>query len=166
MDSAIGALAGAVGTVAFFAFVSFACWLDYRRKKDDRDAAHLERMKALELGHAPLDAEVERAKAYAAAAWAAGLIGLLVPLATLLLTVVGTIVAVIYKRPTEDISVPLIVAWSIAAGIALVSVALSLSAIRRLPRPTVETPRRLPANVQSPQSSPSAFEERISTSPS
>ena len=34
-----------------------------------------ERMKALELGYAPSDAEIERAKAYASAAWAAGQIG-------------------------------------------------------------------------------------------
>src|ERR1022692_1975658 len=89
MESSIIGLFGAVGTMAFFAFLAFAVWLDYRKKKDDRDAAHGERMKALELGYAPLDAEIERAKAYAGAAWAAGLIGLLVPIVLASLTVVG-----------------------------------------------------------------------------
>jgi hypothetical protein len=95
MDTTITALFGAVGTAAFFAFLAFAVWIDYRKKKDESDAAHRERMKALELGHQPLDAEIARAKAYASAAWAAGLIGLLVPLAVVSLTVAGWAVAVL-----------------------------------------------------------------------
>jgi hypothetical protein len=70
MDPSIVGLSGAVGAMAFFAFLTFVVWSDYRKKKDDRDALHLERMKALELGYPPLDAEIERAKAYASAAWA------------------------------------------------------------------------------------------------
>ena len=62
-------LAGAVGSLALFGFLAFAIWMDYRKKKDERDAAHQERMKAMELGYAPLDAEIEKAKAYASAAW-------------------------------------------------------------------------------------------------
>jgi hypothetical protein len=138
MDTTITALFGAVGTAAFFAFLAFAVWIDYRKKKDESDAAHRERMKALELGHQPLDAEIARAKAYASAAWAAGLIGLLVPLAVVSLTVAGTVVAVLNHQAWENIAVPLIVAWSIAAVLALVAIVRSLSVIRRLPRPTGE----------------------------
>jgi hypothetical protein len=142
----IGAgLIGSVGTVAVFAFLAFAIWIDYRKKKDERDAAHQERMKALELGHPPFDAEIERAKAYASAAWAAGLIGLLVPLAVVTLAVIGTIVAVVHHEPGENIGGPLIVAWSIACVLSLVAIVLSLGAIHRLPRPTADAAAR-PSN--------------------
>src|SRR5437763_17209112 len=113
MNGSAGALVGSIGSLAVFGFLSFAVWIDYRKKKDERDAAHQERMKALELGHPPLDAEIERARAYASAAWAAGLVGLLVPLAVILLTVIGTIVAVVKEAP--NMTVPCIVAWSIAS---------------------------------------------------
>ncbi len=128
-------LSGAIGSLALFGFLAFAVWVDYRKKKDERDAARQERLKALELGYAPLDAEIERARAYASAAWAAGLIGLLVPLAVVFLAVIGTIVAVYHHEPGENIAGPLIVAWSIAAVLSLVAIVLSLTTIRRLPRP-------------------------------
>ena len=154
MESTFVGLLGSIGTTAFFAFLALAVWLDYRKKKDERDAIHLERMKALELGHPPLDAEIERAKAYASAAWAAGLIGLLVPIVLVSLTVVGTIVAVLSKQPSEDISVPLIVAWSIVAVLVLVTIVRSLSVIRQLPRPAGEmSPRATAADKQAAVSS-------------
>ena len=156
MESTTVALSGAVGTAAFFSFLCFVAWLDYRKKKDERDAAHEERMRALELGHPPLDAEIERAKAYASAAWAAGLIGLLVPLALVLLTVVGTVVAVLNHAPWENIAVPLVVAWSIVAVLVLVTVVRSLSAIRHLPRPTAEVPPRAAPTPERQGGTPSA----------
>ena len=137
-------LFGAIGTTAFFAFCAFAVWIDYRKKKEDRETANLERMKALELGYPLPDAEVARANAYASAAWAAGLIGLLVPLVVISLTVAGTIVAVLNLPARGNIAVPLIVAWSIAAVLALVAVVRSLSVIRQLPRPTPDARRGLP----------------------
>jgi hypothetical protein len=162
MESSLVALCGAAGTVAFFACIGFAVWIDYRRKKDEGEAAHRERMKALELGHPPLEAEIERAKAYASAAWAAGLIGLLVPLALVSLTVVGTIVAVMNHSAERDIIAPLIVAWSIAAVLVLVTVVSSLGAIRRLPRPTGEASRQASAPDRSPGANPAAFQARRS----
>jgi Ni/Fe-hydrogenase subunit HybB-like protein len=139
MESAAAGLVGAVGTTVFFAFCAFAVWIDYRKKKDESDAAHRERMRALELGCPPLDGEIARAKAYASAAWAAGLIGLLVPLAVAGLTCAATIVAVLKQEYWQNIAVPLIVAWSIAAGLMLVIIVRSLTTIRQLPRPTAET---------------------------
>jgi hypothetical protein len=148
---------GSVGSLAVFGFLAFVVWIDYRKKKDERDTAHLERMKAMELGYPPLDAEIQRAEAYASAAWAAGLIGLLVPLAVITLAVIGTIVAVIY-RPDENIGGPLIAAWSIAAGLALVTIILSLNTIRRLPRPTSDVPARAPGKRG--DSASAEFQER------
>ncbi len=136
-------LSGAVGSLALFGFLAFAVWVDYQKKKDERDAARQERMKALEMGYAPMDAEIERARAYASAAWAAGLIGLLVPLAVVFLTVIGTIVAVLHDwGPWVSIGGPLVVAWSIACGLSLVTIVLSLHTIRRIPRPSADTPQR------------------------
>jgi hypothetical protein len=143
-DIAAG-LVGSVGTVAFFAFVSFAVWIDYRKKKDERAVAHQERMKALELGFAPPDAEIERAKAYASAAWAAGVIGLVVPIVVVSLTGAGSIVAVIFRESGENLVGPLIAAWSIAAFITLVTVVRCLGTIRQLSRPTTDTSPRQPA---------------------
>ena len=100
-------------------------------------------MKALELGFPPPDAEIERAKAYASAAWAAGLIGLLVPLALVFLTTGSTIVALLTLNG-ESLLVPLIVAWSIAGVLVLLIILRSLSVIRHLPRPSEEaTPRAI-----------------------
>jgi hypothetical protein len=162
MESSIIGLFGAVGTMAFFAFLACAVWLDYRKKKGERDAAHQERMRALELGYPPFDAEIARATAYASAAWAVGLIGLLVPLAVVSLTVVGAIVAVLNKQPSEDISVPLIVAWSIVAVLVLVTIVRSLSVIRQLPRPTGETPLRATAPEKHASASSAAFQGKHS----
>jgi hypothetical protein len=139
MESTAVELFGAVGTMAFFAFCAFAVWIDYRKKKDESEATHQERMKALELGFQPLDAEIARAKAYASAAWAAGIIGLLVPLVVVSLTVAATIVAALNQERWQNIAVPLILGWLIAAVLVLASVVRSLSVIRQLPRPTGET---------------------------
>jgi hypothetical protein len=142
MVDIVTAMLGSVGTVALFGFLAFAVWINYRKEKDQRDAAHQERIKALELGHPPMDAEIERARAYASAAWAAGVIGLVVPLAIILLTVIGTIVAVLHHEPGENIGGPLIVAWSIACGLSTIAIVLSLQTIRRLPRPSGDAPPR------------------------
>lgn len=145
MEHLTAGLFGALGAMTFFAFLAFCVWIEYRKKKDERDAAHHERMKALEMGFPPLDAEIERAKAYASAAWAAGLIGLLVPLVLTSLTVAGTIVALLNRRTGENITAPLIVAWSIVAVLALVVVVRSLGVIRQLPRPTGDALPRPPS---------------------
>lgn len=157
MESTIMGLAGALGTMAFFAFLAFAVWIDYRKKKDESAANHQERLKALELGFQPLDAEIARANAYASAAWAAGLIGLLVPIAIVSLTVAGTIVAIINEGRWQNIAVPLIVAWSIAGVLVLVAVVRSLNVIRQLPRPTGET--RTISTANHPQAALTGFRE-------
>jgi hypothetical protein len=159
MESPMVALSGALGTMAFFAFLAFVVWIDYRKKKDEREAAHEERLKALELGFPPLDAEIERAKAYTSAAWAAGLIGLLVPIALVLVTAVGTLV-VLLTLDREGLFVPLIVVWSITGVLVLVAVVRSLNVIRHLPRPSGETPPRA-INLEKPNGGSSErFQEK------
>jgi cbb3-type cytochrome oxidase subunit 3 len=160
MDSLMAGMFGAIGTVAFFGFCAFAVWIDYRKKKEERDSAHRERMKALELGYTPLDAEIERAKAYASAAWAAGVIGLVVPIVVVSLTGAGTIVAVVFRESGENIAGPLVVSWSIAAVIMLFAILRSLSVIRQLPRPTGDAQPRGPTRDRRPDSSSSEYQEK------
>jgi hypothetical protein len=160
MDRIMAGIFGSIGTVAFFAFCAVACWMDYRKKKAETEAAHAERMKAIEMGFPPLDAEIQRAKAYSSAAWAAGLIGLLVPIVVVSLAVVGTVIAISKLSPGDDITVPLIVGWSIAGGIVIVAVGGSLNAIRRLPRPTADTPQRPAALEKRPDSSSTDFHKK------
>jgi hypothetical protein len=135
-------LFGSIGTLAVFGFFAFAVWLDYRKKAEETQTAHAERMKAIEMGFPPPDAEIQRAKAYASAAWAAGLVGLLVPITIVSLALIGTIVAINLRSRGENIAAPLIVAWSIAGGVALVTIVVSLNVIRNLPRPTAEAQPR------------------------
>jgi len=148
---------GAIVVVALFAF---GVWIDYRKKKDENDAAHRERMKALELGFQPPDAEIARAKAYASAAWAAGLIGLFVPLVVVGLAFAGSIAALANVRTWENIAGPLTIGWLIAGASVLVVILRSLSVIRQLPRPTGEP--RASAPQKQAIASPTGFrEERL-----
>jgi hypothetical protein len=154
MDVGVSAgLFGAIGTVAFFAFVSFACWVDYQKKREERDAVRQERLKALELGHPPLDAEIERARAYASAAWAAGLIGLLVPLGVVSLMFAATVVTLSIRKSGDDPGIALLIAWGISGVIMLVTILRSLSVIRQLPAPTAVAQQR-----------PEPREKRVETS--
>jgi len=77
-----------------------------------------------------------KAEAHARAAWSAGLIGLFVPIVVGSLTIVGTIVAVLNRRPGEDIATPLMVAWSVAGVVVVVVTVGSLNVIRGLRRQT------------------------------
>jgi hypothetical protein len=160
MSDFMAGVAGSVGSVAVFAFLSFAIWMDYRKKKDERDADHRQRMKALELGFPPQDAEIERARAYGRAAWAAGLIGLLVPLVVVSLTVAGTIVAVLRHEPGESIGGPLMVAWLIASALMATAIVGSLMVIANLPRPTGDVPQRVSPPGKRDDSSSAEFQEK------
>lgn len=158
MDS-VG-LFGAIGSVAFFGCIAFSVWVDYRKKKDKGERLHSERMKSLELGYPPPDADIERARAYASAAWAAGLIGLLVPIAVLGLTVGGTMFAVAHREPGESLAIPLIVAWSIAGVLVLIAILRSLSVIHHLPRPMPDAQSRAAAPANRTNVSSTEFQEK------
>jgi hypothetical protein len=124
----LGGLFGAVGALAFFGFLAFATWMDYRKKKEERDAAHQERIKGLELGYPPRDAEIERARANASAAWAAGVVGIAVPPAVFGISLGAT--AVILGSSTPGTSVPVLCVLWVAAGVtSVVAVVMSTSAV-------------------------------------
>jgi hypothetical protein len=159
MDMGFG-LASMVGAAALFGFLAFVVRIDYSKKKNESDAAHRERMKALELGYPPQDAEIAQARAYASAARAAGLVGLMVPVVVVTLAVIATIVAVLHRAPNENLVPGLSIAWSIAGIIVLVAVLRSLSVIRQLPRPTAEKQPRVPTRDRRPDSASSEIQEK------
>jgi tRNA A-37 threonylcarbamoyl transferase component Bud32 len=84
----------------------------------------------------------DRVDAAVRAAWMTALIGLVVPVVVVSLAVAGTIVAMLYHAPGEDITTPLIMAWSIAALIAVLVVVRSLRFLRKLPLPIDDVPAR------------------------
>lgn len=140
MESMAAAFAGAVGSVAFFGCIAFSVWIDYRKKKDERDAAYAERLKALEMGYPPQEAEIERARAESSAAWAAGLIGILVPIFMALVAMTLTLVAVLRREPGESLSVtPFVVGWGIAGMVSMMAIQGSLRAIRERGRKANES---------------------------
>jgi hypothetical protein len=144
----LSGLFGAVGALAFFGFLAFATWMDYRKKKEEREAAHQERMKALELGHPPRDGEIEQARAYASAAWAAGVVGIAVPPAVFGISLGAT--AVILGSSTPGASVPVLCVLWVAAGVtSVVAVVMSTSAVMGRRRRWAErgTPARDPQPV-------------------
>ena len=67
------------------------------------------------------------------------MIGLVVPIAVLSLAAAGTAVAVLNRKPWENIVPPLIVAWSIATVIVLVAIVTSLNVVAQV--------RRAPAGI-------------------
>jgi hypothetical protein len=151
MDMGLAGFAGALGVFAFFGGLALLQWASNKGESEKRKLAHeldlqkrqmehTERLKALEAGFPPPEAEIERARAYASAARSAGLIGLVVPIVLVSLAVAGTIVAVLRHSPEESIGGPLIAAWSITGVIVLVTILRRLSVIRQLPRPTTDSP--------------------------
>jgi hypothetical protein len=160
MEINLAGLFGAIGALAFFGCIAFSVWVDYRKKKDRGERLHSERIKALELGYPPPDADIERAKAYASAAWAAGLIGLLVPIAVLGLTVGGTLFAVAHREPGENLATPLIVAWSIAGVLVLIAILRSLSVIHHLPRPLSDAQPKAAAPANRANASSTEFQQK------
>src|SRR5262245_52114725 len=68
-----GGLSAALAVLALFAGLALLIWVDARGKTKERELAHAERLKALELGQPLPDADVARARASASQAWAGGL---------------------------------------------------------------------------------------------
>jgi hypothetical protein len=85
------------------------------------------------IRHSPLPANDRLARVRAAQA--AARIGLVVPIVVVSLAVAATAVAVLDRRSGEEITVPLIVAWSIAAMVVLVVITASLSVVGKVRHP-------------------------------
>jgi tRNA A-37 threonylcarbamoyl transferase component Bud32 len=115
-------------------------WAFWVLRKPEVKAAFAEELRR--RARAPAAGEPPRTDRVEADIRTAGLIGLIVPVIVVALAVAGTIVAVLYHRTGEDITTPLVVAWSIAAVIAVVVTVRSLGVIRHSPLPAEDVPAR------------------------
>jgi hypothetical protein len=133
METISVAFAGTVGSIIFFGGIALLMWVDQRGKLRQRDLDHAERMKALEVGQPLPDADVARAKADSTRAAVAGVIGVFVPLFMAAAATVTTCVTIAQANvPWERSSTSLlIVVWIVSGLISLVTVVLSLIAVRR-----------------------------------
>jgi hypothetical protein len=128
-----------VAIVMLYGWIPLAIWLGVRKSSRARELVHLERMRALELGHAPSEGEVARAEAAAARARAAGWIGVLVPLFCALAAVSATVPLVLLLGALSiSLLLLLAVVWTASACVATVAIAWSLAVLRSLAQTAAE----------------------------
>jgi hypothetical protein len=154
METAFITLSSSVGVLALFGCIAFGCWLDYRKKRQERETAHQERMKALELGIPLPDGDLAWAAAERTRGLMAGLIGLFVPVLGALAAVIATAVLVGMGRhedaqnifPMGALGVPwygkvLFVIWPVWGVVSVVTSVLAIAALRRRPAPAAVSGR-------------------------
>jgi hypothetical protein len=120
---------------------ALALVFDYRKKAQERELTHVERMKALERGLPLPDAEIARAEAEKSRARAAGTIGALVPLFALAASVGSTAIVLAYQRDgdmpipfaTPRSTAPLVTIWVVCGVIVTAALILSIRSLRRSP---------------------------------
>ena len=126
-------LAGAAGVLSLFGGIGLLMWIDYRGKIREKEYAHAERMKALEVGQTLPDADVSRSEADASRAWAAGLTAILVSLGMVGAAVGAT--ALVFQLADLSVHLPMVcVIWGVCGLVSLVAVTGGLSAMRRRER--------------------------------
>ena len=135
MDLFWMSLAGVLGLLALFGGLGLLMWIDGRGKAQERQLAHAERLRALELGQPLPDAEVARARADTSRAWAVALVALLVPLG-LAGGAVGATALLLERRSAWDsLMPPLATIWGVCGVVSIVVVSLSFGALRRRKEP-------------------------------
>jgi hypothetical protein len=111
----------------FLVLTVMALWVERTKKQ----LAHTERMKALELGQPLPDAAIARAQALGSRAWAAGTIGILVPLAMIGGGAWGTVFILHQDYLYHQVAL-LCTLWGICGGVSLVVATVSLAIIGSL----------------------------------
>jgi hypothetical protein len=141
MEMGLSVFGGALGIVALFGGIALLVWvtqkgeeqkrkLQAERDAQQREVAHVERMKALELGQPLPDADVARANAERTRARWIGIVGLVVPLGTAGLGLVVTVLVLVLAHTT--IVPALGIVWGVIGLVSLVSVSLSLSNLQKI----------------------------------
>jgi hypothetical protein len=156
------AFAGAAGVLAFFGGIALVVWAAHRGKleelklrADKQRFEHEEQMRALELGQVLPHADLARVQVDAARAGAAAVVGVLVPVCAFVTATITTLVDVHPAEDTKSLPV-LLVLWSLAATVSLVTVVLSTVVIRGR-RPPHPPPPPKEAKVRRPP-----FEDKAS----
>jgi hypothetical protein len=163
MDLFSGGVFAVAGLAVFFGGIALLMLIDGRGKAQERQFAHTERLKALELGQTLPDAEVARARASTQRAWAAGLTALFVPLGLSSMAVGAT--ALVFSMAKADAHVTLLcVIWGVCGVVSLTAVttALGVMAAGRLPPPDKETAAEENARHKDPLATAFRASERVS----
>jgi hypothetical protein len=143
-------LAAALGTFAFFGGIGLIMWIDQKGKSRERELAHIERLKALELGQPLPDAAVARAQADASRARAAGATMILVPLGMAGMAVGVTPLVFIFGGPNLHLAL-LCVIWGVCGLVGLVGVSVGFETSKRREKAATTEPHA-PALVEKQQS--------------
>jgi hypothetical protein len=147
-------------------------WVDMKRTAEDRQFAHAERLKALELGQALPDAEVARLKAESEFLQAsldatgnrtAGAVAasILVPLIMAGSAVGGTALVLLFAE--ARLHLPLVCTiWGVSGLVSLVTVATAAAVLRRqpVPPPTRVPEKPAPFEPRRFEDSPASFQEK------
>jgi hypothetical protein len=155
MDSFIvSGIFGLAGMLAFFGGIALLMWIDQRGKATQRQLQHEERLRSLELGRELPDAAVARAEASSSRAWAAAVVGFLVPPIVLGAGVGAS--ALVLMIASEYIHLPVLcIIWGVCGLIALVAVVSSLGAMKQQSPPESAAAEFRPVAVKSVRSDPS-----------
>lgn len=158
MDAAWGGMAAAVSVLALFGGIALLMWVDARGKGQERQLAHTERLKALEVGRALPDADVARAQAEASRAWAAATVGFLVPLGVMGAAIGAT--ALVFNHAESRVHLPLLATiWGVCGVVSLTAVASALACVRRQSRPGPAERRPDPAGAHADAPPPTGIRE-------
>jgi hypothetical protein len=129
--------------LVFFGAIAVMNWIDSQRRTRERELAHTERMRALELGQPLPDADLAQARAEASRCRTAGALGILVPL----IAVGGSLIAtaiLLNSRSERSYEELLSGIWIGGGVVTLLTVVLSFSTLkRRRPQATdLESPEK------------------------
>jgi heme/copper-type cytochrome/quinol oxidase subunit 2 len=150
-------LVGIVGLMVLFGIVAVA--FDFRKKVRERELAHEERMKSLELGFSLPDADLARSGAEKTRTRATATIAIGVPI-LVLAAASGATFGVLETSYQHQRTMPLLVTlWVLAALVILVTVVLGFYHLRRQPQ---AAPSQSPSTRAAAEAAPglAAFKER------
>jgi hypothetical protein len=120
--------------VSAFGSIPLTVWLAVRKEMRNRELAHVERIKALEVGLPLPDAEVAQAEAERARARWSGLVGIFLPLG-MMLVALGTTVVLLYLAGGAVQIVGLCVVWGVAGLVGMFAAIGSLTNLERPKQP-------------------------------
>jgi hypothetical protein len=123
-------VSAASALLALFGGIALLMLIDGRNKAKERELAHAERMRALELGQPLPDAEAARARSDASRAWARGLSAAAASLGMAGAAVGATALLVGPGEPRTLLPL-LCVIWGVCGLVALVAVSVGLASSRR-----------------------------------
>ena len=162
VDVVWGGLSAGFGLLALFGGLALLLWIDSRSKAKERELAHIERLKALELGQPLPDAEVARHQSEASRAWAAGVAALIVPLGLGGVAIGAT--SLVFGATDPRFHVPLLsIIWGVCGIVSLVTVSVGLGAIRQREKASHKACQSLAAADREPIEKPASGIQEVVT---